>query len=274
MTAVVETVSLSVCIGRKALLDAISLSVAAGETVALVGPNGAGKSTLLRALAGDLAASSGAVVLRGRDPRAYPSRELALHRAVLSQSIAVAFPFTVADVVRMGAGERRGPAVEALVDDALAEVDLGDFRDRIIGTLSGGEQQRAHFARVLVQLACGEAVHGPGLLLLDEPTSNLDLRHQLDLIAATRRCAERGVTVIAILHDLNLAALLARRVVVLGSGRIAADGSPVETITEPVLRAVFGVASAVGRVPDPGLPFVLPHGARRHVMPPRFTPSG
>jgi iron complex transport system ATP-binding protein len=266
MTAVVETMSLSVRVGRKPLLDAVSLSVAAGETIALVGPNGAGKSTLLRVLAGDIAASSGSVVLRGRDPRAYPSRELALHRAVLSQSIAVTFPFTVADVVRMGAGERRGPAVEALVDGALSEVDLGDFRERIIGTLSGGEQQRAHFARVLVQLACGEAAHGPGLLLLDEPTSNLDLRHQLDLIAATRRCVDRGVTVIVILHDLNLAAMLARRIVVLGGGRIAADGRPGETITEPVLRAVFGVASAVGRVPEASAPFVLPHGARRHAV--------
>jgi iron complex transport system ATP-binding protein len=229
----------------------------------LVGPNGAGKSTLLRVLAGDFAPSAGSVLLHGRNPRSYPSRELALHRAVLSQSIAVTFPFSVAEIVRMGAGERRGPAVEALVDGALAEVDLGGFRDRVIGTLSGGEQQRAHFARVLVQLACGEAARGPGLLLLDEPTSNLDLRHQLDMVAATQRCLARGVTVIAILHDLNLAALLARRIVVLGGGRIAADGAPRETITEAVLCEVFGVASAVGRVPEASVPFVLPHGAQK-----------
>ncbi len=263
MSAVIQTEALSVRIGRKALLDGVSIAVEPGESVALVGPNGAGKSTLLRVLAGDIAASAGSVALRGRNPRSYPSRELALHRAVLSQSIAVIFPFSVAEIVRMGAGERRGAAVEALVDGALAEVDLGGFRDRVIGTLSGGEQQRAHFARVLVQLACGEAARGPGLLLLDEPTSNLDLRHQLDMVAATRRCLERGVTVVAILHDLNLAALLAQRIVVLGGGRIAADGPPRETITETVLRQVFGVASAVGRVPEGSAPFVLPHGAEK-----------
>jgi iron complex transport system ATP-binding protein len=163
----------------------------------------------------------------------------------------------------MGAGERRGAAVDRRVDAALEEVDLGGFHDRVIGTLSGGEQQRAHFARVLVQLACGEDAHGPGILLLDEPTASLDLRHQLDIVAAARRRSGRGTTVIAIVHDLNLAVLLADRIVVLGSGRLAADGPPQATIVEPVLRQVFGVAAAVGRLPEPAAPFVLPHGARK-----------
>ena len=135
--------------------------------------------------------------------------------------------------------------------------------ERIITTLSGGEQQRAHFARVLVQLACGEAVHGPGVLMLDEPTASLDLRHQLDLLAATRRCAARGVTVIAILHDLNLAALFADRIVVLSDGRVAGDGPPRETITDEMLSRVFKVGAAVGRAPPAGVPFVLPHAMTR-----------
>ncbi len=259
MTAILEAGGVTVRAGARAILDAVSLSIEPGETVALVGPNGAGKSTLLRVLSGELAAGAGTVRLKGRAPRAYQPRLLALHRAVLSQHTSVAFPFSVAEVVRMGAGDLRGPAVEPLVDAALAEVDLDGFRERIITTLSGGEQQRAHVARVLVQLACGEAAHGPGVLLLDEPTTSLDLRHQLDVLTATRRCAARGVTVVAILHDLNLAALFAERIVVLHDGRIAADGPPQETITDALLARVFQVAGAVGRTPPPGTPFVLPH---------------
>ena len=182
---------------------------------------------------------------------------------MLSQSTSVAFPFTVADIVRMGAGDRRGRRIAELVDAMLAEVDLDGFHDRVITTLSGGEQQRAHFARILVQLACGEATYGPGVLLLDEPTASLDLRHQLDVIAATKRFAARGATVVVILHDLNLATLLARRIVVLDRGRIDADGAPEATITDAMLNRVFGVAGAVGLLPTGATPFVLPYAARK-----------
>jgi iron complex transport system ATP-binding protein len=175
----------------------------------------------------------------------------------------VAFPFTVTEVVRMGGGGRRGRGVDALVEHALADVELDGFQDRIIGTLSGGEQQRVHLARVLVQLACCEAQCGPGVLMLDEPTANLDLRHQLDIVATTRRCAARGVAVIAILHDLNLAAIAADRLVVLDRGRVAADGPPRDTITEAMLDRVFGVTGAVCDAPPAGMPLVLPHVARK-----------
>jgi len=201
---VLAATSISVRIGAKTLLDHVSLSLGFGEIVALVGPNGAGKSTLLRVLSGDLAPHAGTVRLHGRTLASYGPRALAGRRAVLSQSLNVAFPFTVAEIVRMGAGDGRGRRIDDLVEAALAEVDLGNFHERVITTLSGGEQQRAHFARVLVQLACGDAAHGPGLLLLDEPTANLDLRHQLDVMAAASARAARGVTVVAILHDLNL----------------------------------------------------------------------
>ena len=263
MTPAIEAASLSVRVGARALIDDIALSVMPGESVALVGPNGAGKSTLLRALAGEIAASAGAVRLKGRDPRAYRPHELALHRAVLSQSVTVAFPFTVAEVVRMGGGGQRGRGVDALVERALADVELDGFDDRIIGTLSGGEQQRAHLARVLVQLACGEAKCGPGVLMLDEPTASLDLRHQLDIVAMMRRCAARGVAVVAILHDLNLAAIVADRLVVLDRGKVAADGAPRDTITEAMLDRVFGVTGAVCAAPPAGMPLVLPHAAQK-----------
>ena len=262
MSAVLDAQGISVRAGERFLLRDVAMTVAPGERVALVGPNGAGKSTLIRVLSGELRAHAGAVRLKGEDIRSYPPRVLALHRAVLSQNIAVTFPFTVSEMVRMGAGDRGGARVGALIDNALDEVDLTDFRDRIITTLSGGEQSRAHFARVLVQLACGEAAHGPGVLLLDEPTAALDLRHQLDIAASAKRCAARGTAVIAILHDLNLAALFAERVIVLDRGAIAADGAPAETITDAMLDSVFGVAAQVGQAPPAGIPFVLPYAAR------------
>jgi iron complex transport system ATP-binding protein len=262
MTATLEANNVSVLAGRKPILDGVSLRLAAGETVALVGPNGAGKSTLLRVLSGELRPGSGAVSLRGRPIEVFSSRALAQHRAVLSQSITVAFPFTVTEIVAMGAGDARGRLVNERVDEALALVDLAGFAERIFTTLSGGEQQRAHFARVLVQTAFGEAQHGPGVLLLDEPTASLDLKHQLTLAECVKRCAARGTAVLAILHDLNLAAVFAERIVAIHCGRIAADGAPARVITDALLADVFGVSDAVGRAPSGALPFVLPHAAR------------
>jgi iron complex transport system ATP-binding protein len=264
VTPIIETSALSVRAGTKALLDGVSLAIAPGESVSLVGPNGAGKTTLLRTLSGEIAPSAGTVHLKGREPRAYRPHVLALHRAVLAQHVDVAFPFTVAEIVRMGAGEQSGgPTIDALVESALAEVDLLDMRERVIGTLSGGEQQRAHLARVLVQLHCGESRHGPGVLLLDEPTASLDLCHQLDLLRIVQTRLARGTTVVTTLHDLNLAVLFARRILVLNHGQLAAQGAPDETITDAVIGAVFGVKDVVNR-PPAGLPFVLPHEARRN----------
>ncbi len=263
MTAVIEASGVSVRVGAATLVDNVSLTVGRGEAIALVGPNGAGKSTLLRALSGEIAPASGRVVLKNKALASYNSRELALERAVLSQNVDVAFPFTVAEVVRMGAGNRRGALADSAIEDALRHVDIASLRDRIVTTLSGGEQQRAHFARILVQLACGEAERGPGLLLLDEPTSSLDLRHQLDLLKTVKDCAARGVAVVAVLHDLNLASMFADRVVMLRAGRVAADGPVAQTITDVMLRRVFDVAGAVSRTPPPGIPFVLPHGIGR-----------
>jgi iron complex transport system ATP-binding protein len=266
MTPALAATAVTVSIGASTLLADVSLALAPGEIAALVGPNGAGKSTLLRVLSGELAPRAGLVRLKGRALASYRPRVLAGHRAVLAQSITVTFPFTVADIVRMGAGDPRGRQIDDLVAAALAEVDLADFGDRVITTLSGGEQQRAHLARVLVQLACGEGAHAPGVLLLDEPTASLDLRHQLDVISATGARAARGTTVVAVLHDLNLAALLARRIVVLDRGRVVADGAPQDTMTDATVGRVFGVTQAVGLVPPSGTPFVLPHRARRSAI--------
>jgi iron complex transport system ATP-binding protein len=261
MTPALECRAAAAAAGRKSIVADVSLRFTGGETVALVGPNGAGKSTLLRLLSGELAPSSGSISLKGRAIGAYAPAVLAQHRAVLSQSVTVAFPFTVAEIVAMGAGDARGRHVDDLVMAALDEVDLAGLAGRIFTTLSGGEQQRAHFAGVLVQYACGVARHGPGVMLLDEPTASLDLKHQLALTESAKRRAAAGTTVLAVLHDLNLAALFATRLVVLHRGRVAADGPSHGIITDGLLADVFGVTGAVGRQPPAHMPFVLPHGA-------------
>jgi iron complex transport system ATP-binding protein len=256
-----EARSVSMAIGGATLVDRIDLRIEGGEMVAIAGPNGAGKSTLLRLLSGDLRAVSGEVRLKGRDLRAYPPRQLALHRAMLSQHVNVSFPFTVEEIVHMGAGDHSRATARRFVDAALHEVGLHDFRHRQLPTLSGGEQQRAHFARILVQLACGEAAHGPGLLLLDEPTSSLDLRHQIDLVETARQRAHGGTAVIAILHDLNLAMRFADRIILLHRGRLAIDGGPRDTVTTEIIRRIFEIDAPI-QYTDTGTPFLLPQTMR------------
>jgi iron complex transport system ATP-binding protein len=266
----IEARGVSVRAGGRALLDDVSVAVGAGETVALVGANGAGKSTLMRVLSGELHPDSGEAVLKGRRLASFHPRELAAHRAVMTQSVTVSFPFTIREVVQMGAGERPASAVARLVDEAIAAVELSDLQHRVITTLSGGERQRAHFARLLVQTRCGEGEHGSGAVLLDEPTASLDLRHQLDLLNLARGCAARGFAVIAVLHDLNLASFFASRIVMLERGRIVADGPASATITDALVERVFGVRAAVGRTPPKGIPFVLPHVIVRGSTVPRY----
>lgn len=266
MSAVIEARALRMQIGRARLLDDVSLAISAGELVAIIGPNGAGKSTLLRLLSGDLRRSAGEVRLKRRDITSFTARELAAHRAMLSQHTHVTFPFTVEEIVRMGAGERGSRHAADIVDAALDEVGLAHFRARQLPGLSGGEQQRAHFARVLVQLACGEADHGPGVLLLDEPTSSLDLRHQIDLVEAARRRAAAGTAVIAILHDLNLAIRFADRLVVLNGGKLVADGPRAEVMTSETIRGNFEIDAVVHQADD-GVPYVLPQSMRAVASP-------
>jgi len=261
MTAILEAQAVSMMVGGATLVDGIDLHIKAGEMVAIVGPNGAGKSTLLRMLSGDLRPTRGQIKLKQRDIHLYAPRVLAHHRAMLSQHVNVTFPFTVEEIVHMGAGDTGRAAAQPLVDAALVEVGLTHFSHRQLPTLSGGEQQRAHFARVLVQLACGEEQHGPGLLLLDEPTSSLDMRHQIDLVETARRRAQNGTAVLAVLHDLNLAMRFADRIVLLHRGRLAVDGGRTDAITAETIRRIFEVDVTIAYT-DQGVPFLLPQTMR------------
>jgi iron complex transport system ATP-binding protein len=225
----------SLRLGGAAILTDVDLTVEAGEVVALVGPNGAGKSTLLGVVSGDLDPDAGAVLLDGRPITARPPRQLARERAVLLQRQALAFGFRVEEVVRMGrAPWYRTPAEDdddRLVAESMERADVAPLALRLFPTLSGGEQARASFARTLAQAA--------PLLLLDEPTSSLDIRHQEAVLEVARDVATHGAAVVVVLHDLSLAAAYADRVCLLSGGSVAADGRPREVLTDELLTRVY-----------------------------------
>lgn len=251
-----EARDVSLTRGGNTILDGVSLNVVHGEIVAIIGPNGAGKSTLLHVLSGELKPDRGAVHLEGKPVASFRPRDLALRRAVLAQHVQVTFPFTANEIVQMGAGDRRGDFVDQEVEQALRATETTHLRGRIVGTLSGGEQQRVHIARVMVQVACGRATAGPGFMMLDEPTSSLDMRHQIDLARMAMAHAGQGIGIIAVLHDLNLAVQFAQRIVVMQAGRIVADGPSRETVTTELVERVFRLKDAVGE--RNGYPIVLP----------------
>ncbi|MEA5364116.1 heme ABC transporter ATP-binding protein [Amycolatopsis sp., V23-08] len=255
MTAAAELVGVTYTIDGRPLVRDVSLDVRPGEVLALAGPNGAGKSTALSLLAGDLTPDAGTVRIAGADLTSWSLAELARRRAVLPQQHTVTFPFTVAEVVRMGrAPWRRTPAEaddDTAVDAALAATDLTGFAERRFTTLSGGEQARAALSRVLAQHA--------GLLLLDEPIAALDLRHTEQVLTLAARRAGQGDAVLVVLHDLGLAAAHADRVALLRDGSLAALGPPADVLTETVLSDVYGHPVEVFPHPRTGRPVVLPY---------------
>lgn len=245
-----EAAGIDVTIGGRAIVADADLAVAPGRLVALIGPNGAGKSTLLKVLAGERKPSAGTVRLHGEDVLAMPARALAGFRAVLVQSPAINAPFTVEEIVRMGVPEHvRDVQASKLVEHGLGAVGMTAFAERPITRLSGGEQQRVHAARVLVQLWAQPKDGRARYMLLDEPTTHLDPAHQLLLLRLARLHANTGGGVLAILHDVNMAAAVADEVVAMNRGRIVARGEPREVLTEAILGDIYGVAFDVIEVP-------------------------
>ncbi|WP_055620671.1 heme ABC transporter ATP-binding protein [Streptomyces sp. JHA19] len=248
-----EVAGLHVRLGEREVLGGVSMTVRVGEVLALVGPNGAGKSTLLGALAADLPPAGGVVRIHGRPATEWTAAELALRRAVLPQAADLSFPFTVEEVVRMGrAPHAASPAEDDLaVAGAMAATEVSGFAGRPFSALSGGERARVGLARVLAQRA--------PLLLLDEPTAALDLRHQELVLRVCRERARARDAVVVVLHDLGLAAAYAHRVAILHRGRVAADGAPAEVFSEGLLSEVYDQPVDVLSHPRTGAVLVTPH---------------
>jgi iron complex transport system ATP-binding protein len=224
------------------ILGGVNFRAPHGKVTAILGSNGAGKSTLLRVLSGDLKPDSGSVSF-GRQPLAdWKPATLARRRAVVPQSSALNFPFTVLEVILQGraphldGGERNIDEAAALA--ALEAVDLVRWADRDYTTLSGGERQRVHLARAFAQVG----TEGEGRwLLLDEPTSSLDLRHQHDILRIVRRFADSGGCVVVVLHDLNLCARYADKVCLLHYGRVLGSGDATAVMTPDWLEIAYGI---------------------------------
>ncbi|MFT8656838.1 MAG: ATP-binding cassette domain-containing protein [Acetobacter papayae] len=254
-------------VGERFLLRDVSLSVARGEVVVIIGPNGAGKSTLLRLAAGLEPTTEGKILLGGHDITTLSEARKAGLRAMLAQNSPAQARFTVRELAYMG-GLHAGRACSAVamaghVRAALEQVGLLAMADRDITSLSGGERQRAHYARVLVQLR--SAAGGQGLLLLDEPVSAQDLARQGLVLNVARAHARQGGACLMVLHDLNWAACVADRIIVLRNGRIEGDGRPEQIVSAGLLRDVFGLVTE--RVPVhavTGRPFVVPHDIVGH----------
>jgi iron complex transport system ATP-binding protein len=241
--------------GRR-LVSGADLDLDAGEVLAVLGPNGAGKSTLLKLLCGELKPDSGDIFFEERKIGHWPARELARRRAVMPQQSLVPFDFTALEIVLLGRSPHgdEGSSRE-LALEAMEWADCTHLASRIVSTLSGGELQRVHLARVLAQAGLGRAA--PACLLLDEPVSSLDPFHQHAVLRVARKMAAQGAAVLAILHDLNLAAQYSDRMVLLKEGAIAASGAPFEVLTPPLIREVFSMRAHVLENPVSGAPAVF-----------------
>ena len=249
-----------VSLGKSPILHGISAEARPGEVTVIVGPNGSGKTTLLRALTGDVG-FAGQVSLNGRDCAYLRPWELAAVRGVLPQASALAFPFTVAEVVRLGLTAAPHAGRADLVPRALAAVDMAGFAPRLYQELSGGQQARVQLARVLVQV-WNPVVDGvPCWLFLDEPVASLDIAHQLGVVRLMRDFAGRGGGVVTVLHDLNLTAMAADRVWLMDQGQLTGQGPMSEVLTDAALERAYGCPLRVGRLPPAGCWFSLPQAA-------------
>ncbi|MER6831270.1 ABC transporter ATP-binding protein [Streptosporangium sp. NPDC000563] len=245
--------------GDRVVVDGLDLGIEAGTVTTIIGPNGCGKSTLLRAMGRLLRPSGGEVLLDGKRIDKMPSREVARILGVLPQAPSAPEGLTVADLVARGRHPHQtwyrqwSSDDESAVGEALAMTGLLDLGERPLDELSGGQRQRAWISMALAQ--------GTDLLLLDEPTTFLDLAHQIEVLELVRRLhGELGRTVVMVLHDLNLAARYADRLVAMRDGRVVAAGPPAEVLTETLLAEVFELDAKVIEDPVTGTPLVVPIG--------------
>jgi iron complex transport system ATP-binding protein len=239
-------------IEKREILRGIGIDVAAGELVGLVGPNGSGKSSLLRTIYRVLKPDAGRITIGGEDVWKSSARRVAQRTASVLQEAAAEFDFSVEDVVFMGRTPHKGPldretALDRdIVGDALARVDMADFGNRRFATPSGGEKQRALIARAVAQQTQA--------LILDEPTNHFDIRYQIEILELVRSL---GLTTLAALHDLNLAAEYCDRLYLIDHGKVVASGRPEDVLRPELLRQVYGIGTEVIRHPRSGRPHLI-----------------
>ncbi|HUE84188.1 MAG TPA: ABC transporter ATP-binding protein [Pyrinomonadaceae bacterium] len=254
-----EARNLTIKYGRRVAVAGLSLKLQSGKIIAIIGPNGAGKSSLLRALNGTVQAAAGDVLLDEQPVVTYSRRSLSRRIAVVAQEADLRFPITVLEFVLGGRyawssnsawGWETVRDLE-VVQQVLHETDLEELSHRFLNELSGGERQRAVLARALATEA--------GVLLLDEPTANLDLAHQAALLMLVRsRCDTRAASAVVVTHDINLAAEFANRIILMKEGRLIASGAPEEVLTPVLLREAFAVTVLVDGHPVTGVPRITP----------------
>ena len=242
--------------GQRPALDGVSMEAPDGCLYAVLGPNGSGKSTLMRALLGVEKVDAGKTFLDGRETHEWGRKDLARAVGVVSQAETISFPLTVREMVSMGRYPHLGPleserdSDRTAVNSALAACDVSALADRDVMTLSGGELQRVRIARALAQ--------EPRALVLDEPTNSLDIRHEMGILELLREAADSGLTVVVVTHGLDLAARFADRMLLLEDGKVAAEGTPAEVMTEETIAEVYQWPVAIAPDPASGAPRITP----------------
>lgn len=254
----IKTKSVSFRVGQRYLVHKADLEARQGELLVIIGPNGAGKSTLLKLLSRELKPSDGSILMNGKEISSYSNKEMAAFRSVLCQHNRVSLPFAAEEIVMMGRypffGDHPTDHDYDLVEACLADVDALHLKSQPYPVLSGGEKQRIQLARSLAQIC--EADNG--ILLLDEPTTGLDLKHQYHTLKIAKSWAAKGYCVVAILHDLNLALQFADRVIMMKEGQLLYNGSSFDVLTEENIEEVFQIPVRIYRSDTGAHPVIMP----------------
>ncbi|VTR77674.1 ABC transporter ATP-binding protein [Cellulomonas hominis] len=262
-TAPLATDGVTLAYDRLVVAEDLTVEIPAGSFTVIIGPNGCGKSTLLRALARTLKPRAGRVLLDGAPMDGMRTKAIARRLALLPQSPIAPEAITVGDLVARGRYPHQGllrqwsPEDARAVDAAMGATEVTDLKERFVSDLSGGQRQRAWLAMALAQET--------DLLLLDEPTTFLDIAHQYEVMDLCARLHEEGRTLVAVLHDLNQAARYGSHVIAMKDGRVVAQGPAEEVVTEGLVRDVFGLAARVVPDPETGTPMVVPAARNAHV---------
>ena len=241
----IQANSIDINLNNRSILKDVSLSIEQGEILSVIGPNGAGKSTLLKSLAGDIKPTSGQISYDTKNIDDINIQERAFTRSVMSQLQAIAFDFSVKEIIEMGWVSRGESLYASEFEDAVIEVvakcGVESLINRNFNTLSGGEQRRVHFARTLLQLWRPSNSTDPKYLLLDEPTANLDLTYEVKLLNIVKKASLEGTGVMLVLHDLNLAAKFSDKIALLNKGSIVKTGTPKEVLSSDILSGIYDI---------------------------------